>query len=261
MASPQLEEGYLKIAFSLSAALAQAGFSALELQVILTVMNLTYGRNQTKAEMSIDDLRFLLGNRTNARTPRVEKVVNDLLDKNVLFKQGINQHRFILGLQKDFEKWGAVEPKSANSNDNVSSYNNNNTNQSSKLAKSSSVPMQLMEYVAKLTGVSYKSIMFSRLELGRANKLYAQALQFYRSPLEASWALRDYADYVFADQWARDNAKMPIALMGRDFERWMKALPKKTRDIEANEKFSGFRMRYNLRKREWEEVRAPVKRP
>lgn len=113
MASPQIENGYTKLANELLEALARFNFSARQYSIILAVIRKTYGwidpatGNQKKLDrISITQLCDLTGiSRGN-----VSNAVNELIAMRVFLKR---EHRgvYLIGIQKNYSKWKKAKNK------------------------------------------------------------------------------------------------------------------------------------------------------
>ncbi|MEO5343563.1 MAG: replication protein [Gammaproteobacteria bacterium SHHR-1] len=96
MASPQLEDGYTRIANELLEALLLADLSKRELLVLLAVIRKTYGFNRSMDRISSAQLAAATGlTATHCRA-----TVRDLKARGLLASEGD-----MLGLQKDHDRW------------------------------------------------------------------------------------------------------------------------------------------------------------
>ena len=84
-ASPQLENGYLRIAHEVWAQLMQAGLSGPELSLIMAVIRQTWGWKRKKAEISIAELRQMTS-QPKSTTTRVLRVL--VLRKILIISKG-----------------------------------------------------------------------------------------------------------------------------------------------------------------------------
>jgi phage replication O-like protein O len=102
MASPQLENGHLKISNQLFEHLMCHPFSARELRVIMAVIRKTYGFNKKTDRISLGQICQMTGikGRNN-----VANVLAGLVKKNVITREKTNSISR-LSLQKDYELWG-----------------------------------------------------------------------------------------------------------------------------------------------------------
>lgn len=99
MASPQLENGYLKIANELFEALIQAKLNGSEYSVVLWIIRKTYGFNKKKDLISLT--QFQKG--TSLTRATVIKTI-----KNLVYKKIITKENGVYGLNKDFSSWGSI---------------------------------------------------------------------------------------------------------------------------------------------------------
>lgn len=249
MASPQLEDGHLKIASELHRAIYQQGFTSLERSVIDVVMDLTYGANKGKAEMSIEDIRYMLGNLPNLRTDRLTKAVAKLIENRVLFKQQVSEGKFLLGIQKDYEKWFLEGDDKMSSLSSLYKYKANTTQSGQNVTQTT--PGLFLDYLQRILDFKY-SLKAWKVEYPRAKQLYREALQALRNPTDALYALKDYADYLAEDEWFRENVGFPTSYMLTRFERWLRHQPRKPLSVQSDENALGRRFRYNQKTKNWE---------
>jgi len=100
MASPQLEDGYLKIANELVEAFAKTKFSPRESQVIWALIRKTYGWNKKAEWISLNQFSDLTGlDRGN-----ISKTLKSLKERDIVIKR---RHRgaTVYQLQKDYIWW------------------------------------------------------------------------------------------------------------------------------------------------------------
>lgn len=103
MASPQLENGFVAIAYDLYIELAAAVMQPLEKDVMHAIIYLTYGAGKTKAAIRPEDIQTLLTGQRRIHLDRVEAAITSLTHKRLLYTSGTNGS--LIGVQKDFEKW------------------------------------------------------------------------------------------------------------------------------------------------------------
>lgn len=101
--SPQLEDGYTRIANELLDALCQADFTAREFRVVNFVIRQTYGWNDKAKRMSST---FIAGG-TGLHETDCSKVLNELIRRNVVIRHGGS--RSPVSLNKHFDQWIASE--------------------------------------------------------------------------------------------------------------------------------------------------------
>ncbi len=102
MANPQCENGYTKIANMLLEGIMSYQFTGRELRVLGKIMRETYGWKRKKAQISYG----AISKATGISRPNVIKVVKKLITDGILFAQATTaRHGFILGINKDYEKW------------------------------------------------------------------------------------------------------------------------------------------------------------
>lgn len=241
-----------KDAFSL--ALIKTNFSGLELRIVHAAL---YLRGK---KISIDSLRYLL---ENVKTYRIEKAVEDLVQKGILLKTGINgSPLFLLDVNSEFSEWGVLREIANSGHTNKELYINNNNKNNTLLPKTGtqqihgtikkkSPAIMFFDYVKSLNSFTY-SASSSMVELGRAKRLYTEALELTHSPEEAQTALMDYFEELYANEWFQGHVKFPIGYALTRFSAWYKSIPPKPRDIRENEELIKRRMKYNFTSRKWE---------
>lgn len=105
MASPQVEDGYVRISTELYEAILKFPFSKRELLVVLAVIRKTYGWNKKIDWISLAQLSELTG----IDRSHVAKTINHLCDIKVLLKQP-HPNKQAIGIQKNYSTW-KVLPK------------------------------------------------------------------------------------------------------------------------------------------------------
>src|SRR3990167_4202308 len=103
--SPQLENGYLRIANELYEAILKFQFSKRELLVVLSIIRKTYGYGKKKDDISLSQIT----NMTNIRPEHVSRTVNHLSVIKVLLKQQ-GKYSQNIELNKKYGEW-LVLPK------------------------------------------------------------------------------------------------------------------------------------------------------
>lgn len=103
MASPQLENGYVKIANELLGALMRLPLSNYEMRVVLCVIEKTYGWNKKKDWISLSQFEA----DTCIKNAHVCRTLNVLVDKKILTKTGSKYHPYY-SLQKDYDEWSTL---------------------------------------------------------------------------------------------------------------------------------------------------------
>ncbi len=95
-ASPQLEDGFTKIANEILEALMRADISGHGWRLLMAVFRKTYGWN--KKTDWISNSQFV--NMTGLRKQRVNDAIKELIDKKIVSKSGVR-----VGFQKDHAQW------------------------------------------------------------------------------------------------------------------------------------------------------------
>ena len=104
MSTPQLEDGFVRIANELLEAILGGGFSQRELLVLLTIMRKTYGFQKSEDDMSASQI----GDICRLARPHVTTTLNVLAQRNVITKRP-GRFGAIVGIQKDRRKWVSSE--------------------------------------------------------------------------------------------------------------------------------------------------------
>lgn len=102
MASPQLENGFLRLSNELAEALARTPLSGSELRIILTISRECYGRNGGRKVAPLSYGRIAAATGLALRT--VQREVGGLLKDHVLVREA-NRRGNTYGLQKNYELW------------------------------------------------------------------------------------------------------------------------------------------------------------
>jgi phage replication O-like protein O len=245
MASPQLEDGSTAYAHDLHLAILRADFSALEIRVIEAIAHMTYGVGKKKAEISTEDIRYLLGADKKLRTDRIDQVITELLTRKVLFRQELINGKQLLALQKDYDLW--TDKMSLTLQD----YKLININNPSKRVgdkMSLSIPEKLLDYAQSRS--KYKlSIQQWRIERKYARQLYIEVLERTRAGEEAFQLITDYIDQ---NDWMRANVQLQFTYMANRFEAWRVQIPRKPKQVREDEEALGRRYRFNVKTKTWE---------
>lgn len=253
MASPQVEDGHVKIADGLFIALYQYSLGALERRVLDVVIFFTYRAGLTKAEISIEDIQNQING--GVRPNRIQEAMDSLLEQGLIFKQPINQHRYILGVQKDFERWGGSTDLSGQ-NVRVYKYkrsfiNTNTTSPDELSALPETASQKLVKYCLKQLGLSLTGKIYM-IEVGRAKKLLALSARLTQSPVTGAKAIKDFFDELNQEEWFKGHVQFPVAYMLTRFERWYKSIPAKPKSVRENEAVTGKPFKYNVKTKQWE---------
>ncbi|HKS76809.1 MAG TPA: replication protein [Terriglobales bacterium] len=106
--SPQLENGYTRLANELLDAILAFPFSARQLKVVMTIIRKTYGYNKKRDDISASQIGAACGLARN----HVTTILGELAAINVIRKES-GQFGLILELNKRFSEW--IEPDSPKS--------------------------------------------------------------------------------------------------------------------------------------------------
>lgn len=248
MASPQVEDGHLKIADDLQLAITQQVFSGLERCVLDAVMMLTYRKGVTKAQISLEDIRLLMGNSDKVRPNRVKTAFERLVNMNVLFVQATKAEP-VIGVQKDFDRWEVTMADKMSATKDSSKYIYI-TKSTLVGADKMSAQEVLLRYVMGKSNVKFTLTSY-RVEKGRAKGLLLEATRLTKDPRAAATALKDYFDEIFADDFVKNNVKFPIAYALTRFEAWYKQIPAMPKNIRQEQEASGWRYKYNHKRKDW----------
>jgi phage replication O-like protein O len=107
MASPQIENGFLKIANEIVEALARTNLSAYQARVLWVIFRKTYGFG--KKEDWISNSQMVES--TGLHKAHISRTVRDLADRNIVIKRGNK-----IGFQKDYQQWREL-PKGVTSHE------------------------------------------------------------------------------------------------------------------------------------------------
>lgn len=103
MSTPQLENGYARIANELLDALCKEKLSGAEFNILLFIIRQTYGYNKKERKMTIKYIAT--GTNTPERT--VQRALDKLIKNNIINSKFVSQNTpKIYGLNKNYKKWG-----------------------------------------------------------------------------------------------------------------------------------------------------------
>ena len=124
MASPQLENGYIKYANELHDALVSTRLPGQEIRVVMAVAKKTYGFNKKKDQISYGQLSKI----TDIPRPRVIQHVKSLVSKKVLgsLNNGTRKPP-TLWINKDYDQWEPSPKKKTSPNKETIDSPNNGT--------------------------------------------------------------------------------------------------------------------------------------
>lgn len=106
MASPQVENGYLKVANELWEALTRVRLTDKERRVVMAVIRKTYGHNKCRDEISLGQI----AEETGLYRQRVAEALSSLEKRNIIT---ICRETYVnrIGIQKDYERWDSTSPQ------------------------------------------------------------------------------------------------------------------------------------------------------
>lgn len=235
MASPQLENGFVALAYDLYGAIVRAKLSGLEKEVVLAVIYFTYGSGKIRANIDNQDLQIFIAGDRRIRQERVDAAVTALTQKNVLYTIDLTDYQRIMGVQKDFEKW----------------------NTSLKSASAGATERRARDKLTSLQEYAYNGTSFKfgptnyGVERKFARLLYTESLSLTGDAREAALALKDYVDELRSQDWFETGVKMRMSYMHSRFRQWYKSIPPKPRSVAEDELDTGYRHRFNLKTGGW----------
>lgn len=100
MSTPQLEDGFTRIANELLEAILGFGFSLREQSVVFAIIRKTYGYGRKTDDMSASQIGAICG----VARQHVTTTLNALAARNVITKRQ-GEYGMIVGIQKDHRKW------------------------------------------------------------------------------------------------------------------------------------------------------------
>ncbi|AYR23007.1 replication protein [Herbaspirillum rubrisubalbicans] len=98
--SPQVEDGFIRIANELLEAILAFGFTQRELLVLLAIMRKTYGFNKKADDMSASQIAGLC----NMARSHVTATLGSLASRNIITKSA-GTFGSVIGIQKNHRKW------------------------------------------------------------------------------------------------------------------------------------------------------------
>ncbi|ASW00154.1 replication protein [Paraburkholderia aromaticivorans] len=142
-ASPQVEDGHIKLANELFDAILRFPFTARQLKVVLAIARKTYGFNKKRDDVSASQIGEICG---MART-HVTSTLNELARKNVISKVK-GEYGSMVEITKDYTRWTSTDSVRGVSNslnskegctDRVQGYQNGTSTESVQVASTKSV--------------------------------------------------------------------------------------------------------------------------
>ena len=103
MSSPQLQNGFTRLAHELTAAIERADFGKTAIRIVLNVLRRTYGAigSPKTAPISTDEVAADIG----VSPKSVRNVVRYLVEARVLVEERPRAGLRLIGINKDYEKW------------------------------------------------------------------------------------------------------------------------------------------------------------
>lgn len=101
LVSPQLENGYTRIANELLDAMIAARLTARQWAVVMAVIRKTYGFNKKHDDIGLGQLASMTG----IDKANLSRAVRELSDRNIISRSA-GDHGHNLGINKNFSQWG-----------------------------------------------------------------------------------------------------------------------------------------------------------
>ena len=102
-ASPQIEDGHIKIANEIGEAFSKIRISGNEWRVLWVILRKTYGWHKKMDFISITQFQ----KETGLKRWHVSRALSNLIERQIVTKNG-DSHIVSYGLQKDYTRWRAV---------------------------------------------------------------------------------------------------------------------------------------------------------
>ena len=109
MASPQLENGFTRIANETLEALAKIRISGTEWKIVLVIWRYTYGYHKKTCKLRNMDF----ANLTNLKRSHVSTAISGLLRKNIIVTEKRNKY----GFNKNHKEWSPLKKKGGKTGD------------------------------------------------------------------------------------------------------------------------------------------------
>lgn len=104
MGSPQVEDGFTKIANELLDAIIRSPFSKRQYKVLLHLIRKTYGFGKKSDDMTVTQI----ANATGLTRPHASGTLHELIELNTVLKRD-GRHGYVLTLNKNYRQWGCPE--------------------------------------------------------------------------------------------------------------------------------------------------------
>jgi phage replication O-like protein O len=98
--SPQLEDGFIKIASELALALARINLSAYESRIVWCIFQKTYGWNKKSDRISFSQFEEM----THLKRWHIARTLDLLVEKEIIIRHG-EGYDLEYGIQKDYDLW------------------------------------------------------------------------------------------------------------------------------------------------------------
>ncbi len=108
MASPQVQNGYTRIANEILEKVMQTPFNGTQFRILLAVWRLTYGFRRKEHEMSVS----FLSNYINSSRSQVARELANLIERNILLVSDTGRRNTrVIQFNKNYEDWIEFAPK------------------------------------------------------------------------------------------------------------------------------------------------------
>lgn len=107
MASPQVENGYTRIANELLDKLAETKINGTQFRILMVVFRYTYGFQRKKHELS----ETFIAKATNIHRQQIKRELKDLIDRKIItvVKQATFTNPRVISFNKNYEQWKSIQ--------------------------------------------------------------------------------------------------------------------------------------------------------
>lgn len=104
MPTPQVEDGYTRLANELLDAIIRFPFTKRQYKVMLLLARKTYGYNKKSDDMTVTQI----SNQTGLTRPHASGTLAELVELGCVLKRD-GRHGYVLGINKNYRTWGASQ--------------------------------------------------------------------------------------------------------------------------------------------------------
>lgn len=108
MASPQTQNGYIKIANEIAEILMRVKLTPNQHSILWAIWRKTFGWNKKSDQISLGQFTVLTG----IKPPHVSRTLKELEKMNIITVDRISKMKIVYGFQKNYEKWLNVTVRS-----------------------------------------------------------------------------------------------------------------------------------------------------